>query len=228
MFSEVRDATTNPNPTYDTLASLNLFPSLSPNANGLQPLRGVKRGGTPPPPHIYRNGSQPPRGVREGDANKFGLFNVLCNALEWCDDKSGAGFEFDTAFKKTPEYNFLFLDHKYAEGQSPACGFCLCQTSDLSVFSMPKVSALACQTIVKMALAGNAKISSFFVDSFPLFLINNQRTEWRLFLNHGKCYEKYQICRSSFCLLSCCTLVCQSTWRRCYQRSASITPSGTY
>ena len=117
MFSEVRDATTNPNPTYDTLASLNLFPSLSPNANGLQPLRGVKRGGTPPPPHIYRNGSQPPRGVREGDANKFGLFNVLCNALEWCDDKSGAGFEFDTAFKKTPEYNFLFLDHKYAEGQ---------------------------------------------------------------------------------------------------------------
>jgi hypothetical protein len=95
IFSEVKDLTTTPNPTYDTLARLNLFSRLCPNVNG----------------------SQPPRGVRDGGANKFGLFNVLCNALEWCDDKSGAGFEFDTATKKTPEYNFLFLDHKYAEGQ---------------------------------------------------------------------------------------------------------------
>ena len=95
IFSEIKDSTTNPNPTYDTLASLDLFSRLRANASG----------------------SQPPRGVRDGGANKFGLFNVLGNALEWCDDKSGAGFEFDTATKKTSEYNFLFLDHKFAEGQ---------------------------------------------------------------------------------------------------------------
>jgi hypothetical protein len=46
---------------------------------------------------------------------------------------------------------------------------------------MPKVSALACQTIVKMALAGNAKISSFFVDSFPSFL-NKQPTNGMAFI----------------------------------------------
>ena len=73
IFSEVKDSTGNSNPTYNTLAAL--FSHLGANTSGSQP-----------------------RGVGSGNANQFGLFNVLGNAWEWCDDQSAAGFDCDTPF----------------------------------------------------------------------------------------------------------------------------------
>ena len=80
MFSEIRDSTTTSNPTYEELARILPVPTGSP------------------------------RGVEAGNANKYGLFNVLGNAWQWCDDQSGAGFEFDSTFGS------LFRNHRDVQG----------------------------------------------------------------------------------------------------------------
>ena len=73
MFSGVRSATATSNPKFDELDRL--LSRLTANVKAARP-----------------------RDVGAGSTNQFGLFNVLGNAWEWCDDQSGAGFEYDSSF----------------------------------------------------------------------------------------------------------------------------------
>jgi serine/threonine protein kinase len=85
LFSGVVDSTDDPNPTFQSL-------------EGLFSRSGANIGGSHP------------RGTGEGSPNKFGLFNALGNAWEWCDDQSGAGFEYDSTFGS------LFRPHRNVQG----------------------------------------------------------------------------------------------------------------
>jgi hypothetical protein len=88
IFSGVNDKTTNSNPSYNVLDNDGLFSSLKANVN--EPAA---------------------RAVGEGSPNKFGLFNVLGDSWEWCNDGSAAGFEFDS------KGGSLFRDQKFLKGQ---------------------------------------------------------------------------------------------------------------
>lgn len=94
IFSEIKDSTADTNPTYDTLARLNLFSRLHANVNGV-----------------------PARGVGAGNANQFGLFNVLGYAWEWCDDTSGAGFDINSKSDSPKNLGNLFSENKWVKGE---------------------------------------------------------------------------------------------------------------
>ena len=85
VLSELGDSTGTSNPTFAALAGT--FSRLGANV-----------------------GEKHPRGVGEGSANRFGLFNALGNAWAWCDDQSGAGFEYDSTFGS------LFRAHRDVQG----------------------------------------------------------------------------------------------------------------
>jgi formylglycine-generating enzyme required for sulfatase activity/outer membrane biosynthesis protein TonB len=88
VFSEVRDLSAGDNPSYDAMAALFSRDGADVGGGSL---------------HL-------PRGVKEGPPNRYRLYNVLGNAWEWCDDRSGAGYGYDSTFGS------IFRTHAFAQG----------------------------------------------------------------------------------------------------------------